>query len=102
MKPCPNTISGYGPPLLAVQGTADPINDASYTEAFYRLAPRPKFLELLLGASHLPPYTTEQPELGLVERVTIAFLDHYLEDAPLSALTAAGDRPGLATLSIAR
>jgi predicted dienelactone hydrolase len=89
----------HGPPLLAVQGTADPINDAKYTEAFFRLAPRPKFLELLLGASHLPPYTTEQPQLGIVERVTIAFLDHYLENAPLGALLAAGNRPGLATFT---
>jgi dienelactone hydrolase len=98
----PTGMPGFppdGPPLLAVQGTADPINNVKYTEAFYRLAPRPKFLELLLGASHLPPYTTEQPQLGIVERVTIAFLDHYLENAPLGPLIAAGDRPGLATLT---
>jgi fermentation-respiration switch protein FrsA (DUF1100 family) len=98
----PTGMAGFpahGPPLLAVQGTADPINDASYTEAFYRLAPRPKFLLLLLGASHLPPYTTEQPQLSVVERVTIAFLDHYLENGPLQALIAAGNRPGIATLA---
>jgi predicted dienelactone hydrolase len=89
----------HGPPLLAVQGTADPINNAANTEAYYRLAPRPKFLVLLLGASHLPPYTSEQPQLGIVERVTIAFLDHYLEHAPLRELVAAGNRSGLATLS---
>jgi fermentation-respiration switch protein FrsA (DUF1100 family) len=91
----------HGPPLLAVQGTADPINDAANTEAYYRLAPRPKFLMLLLGASHLPPYTTQQPQLGIVERATIAFLDHYLGNASLRELIAAGNRPGVATLSAA-
>jgi dienelactone hydrolase len=90
----------HGPPLLAVQGTGDPINDAANTEAFYRLAPRPKFLVLLLGASHLPPYTTQPPELRVVERVTIAFLDHYLKADPLRALITAV-KPGLATLTAA-
>jgi dienelactone hydrolase len=89
----------HGPPLLAVQGTADPINDASYTKAYYQLARRPKFLLLLLGASHLPPYTTEQPQLSIVERVTIDFLDHYLKTAPIGDLRAAGNRSGLSTLA---
>jgi predicted dienelactone hydrolase len=93
------TFPRHGPPLLAIQGTADPINNAANTEAYYRLAPRPKFLVLLLGASHLPPYTTEQPQLGTVERVTIAFLDHYLGNAPLRELIAAGNRAGVATIS---
>jgi fermentation-respiration switch protein FrsA (DUF1100 family) len=88
-----------GPPLLAMQGTADPINAPANTEAYYRLAPRPKFLVLLLGASHLPPYTTEQPQLRVVERVTIAFFDHYLKGAPLHLLVAAARNPGLSTLA---
>ena len=89
----------HGPPLLAVQGTADPINDASYTESYYRLARQPKFLLLLLGASHLPPYTAQQPLLSIVERVTIDFLDHYLKTGSLHGLTAAGNRAGLTTLA---
>jgi predicted dienelactone hydrolase len=93
------TFPKHGPPLLAMQGTADPINNAANTEAYYRLASRPKFLVLLLGASHLPPYTTEQPQLNIVERVTIAFLDHYLKAAPLRDLIVAGDRPALASVS---
>ncbi|HEY8317095.1 MAG TPA: hypothetical protein VIG35_09535, partial [Gaiellaceae bacterium] len=63
----------HGPPLLAVQGTADPINAPANTAGFFRLARRPKFLLWLLGASHLPPYTDEQPQLGIVERATTAF-----------------------------
>jgi predicted dienelactone hydrolase len=73
----------HGPPLLAVQGTADPINAPANTDAYFRLARRPKFLLSLLGASHRPPYTDEEPQLEIVERSTIAFLDHYLNGAPL-------------------
>jgi dienelactone hydrolase len=87
-----------GPPLLAVQGTADPINSPATTAGFFRLARRPKFLLWLLGASHLPPYTDEQPQLGIVEQATIAFLDHYLKGRPLPALTRGAKRPGLTRL----
>jgi pimeloyl-ACP methyl ester carboxylesterase len=96
------SFPAHGPPLLAVQGTADPINDAKYTEDYYRLAPRPKFLLLLLGASHLPPYTTQEPQLSIVERVTIDFLDHYLKTRPLRDMRTAADRPGLASLAEAQ
>ena len=90
----------HGPPLLATQGTADPINPPSLTDAFFRLAHRPKFLLELDGASHLPPYTDGEPDLGIVERVTIAFLDRYLRArrTTLTALERAGDRPGVSTL----
>ena len=71
------TFPARNPPLLATQGTADTINPPSLTHAFYDPAPRPKFLLTLLGATHLPPYTFEQPQLGIVERVSIGFLDHY-------------------------
>ncbi len=95
------TIRPGGPPLLATQGTADPINLPSATSAFYDSAPVPKYLVELLGASHLPPYSSHQPQLGVVERVTVAFLGHYLRDAPrsLRPLVKAGDVPGVATLS---
>jgi dienelactone hydrolase len=79
----------HGPPLLAVQGTADPINSPGTTAGYFRRAARPKFLLWLVGASHLPPYTDEEPQLGIVERVTTAFLDRYLNGGPLRALTGA-------------
>ncbi len=88
----------HGPPLLAVQGTADPINAAATTANYFRLANRPKFLLWLLGASHLPPYTTEQPQLGVVERAAAAFLDHYLKDRSLRAFEGAARRPGITRL----
>lgn len=87
-----------GPPLLAVQGTADPLNAPATTAAYFRLAARPKFLLWLLGASHLAPYTDEQPQLALVERVTLAFLGHYLRRGPLRAIAVAARPPGLARL----
>ena len=67
------------PPLLATQGTADTTNNPVNTYAFFSVAHRPKYLLKLLGAPHLGPYTDEQPQLGIVERVTIAFLDRYLK-----------------------
>ena len=88
------------PALLATQGTADTINPPQRTDQFFGLAPRPKFLLELLGAGHLPPYTTQEPQLGVVERVSIAFLERYLDDeaGALGRLRAAGRAAGVATL----
>jgi fermentation-respiration switch protein FrsA (DUF1100 family) len=83
-----------GPPLLAVQGTADTTNAPATTASYFRLARRPKFLLWLLGASHLPPYTAQEPQLGIVERATTAFLDHYLKGRPLGRLRRAARWPG--------
>lgn len=71
-----------GPPLLAIQGTADPPNAPAITAAYFSVAHRPKFLLWLVGASHRPPYTDEQRELGIVERTAITFLNRYLEGQP--------------------
>ena len=87
-----------GPPLLAVQGTADAINPVRLTYTFFRAARRPKFLLQLLGAGHLPPYSTNIRYLPVVERVSIAFLDRYLGSGSAASLIAAGDVPGRARL----
>jgi dienelactone hydrolase len=86
------------PPLLATQGTADGINPPLYTTQFFDVASRPKFLLWLRGASHLPPYSTDLAQLAVVERVTIAFLDHYLRGGPLKVLLAAARPAALARL----
>jgi dienelactone hydrolase len=97
-------LSGMGsfprsaPPLLAVQGTADPFNAPATTATYFGLAARPKFLLWLLGASHLPPYTDQQPQLGIVERTSIAFLDHYLKGGQLGAIERAARASGLTRL----
>jgi len=88
------------PPLLAIQGTADTVNPPGSTHAFFDVAQRPKYLLSLPGAKHLPPYSTQQPQLGIVERVTIAFLDGYLKHMPaaLQRISSLGSVPKAASL----
>jgi dienelactone hydrolase len=75
-------IASGGPPLLATQGTDDTINPPAATNAFFDSAPAPKFLLELIGAGHLPPYSSDGPQLSVVARVTTAFLEGYLERRP--------------------
>jgi fermentation-respiration switch protein FrsA (DUF1100 family) len=86
-------------PLLAVQGTADKVNPEKYALDLFRAAGKPKFLLLLHGAGHLPPYTQPGARLAEVERVSRAFLGHYLGDGPLSAIKRAAHRLASASLT---
>jgi dienelactone hydrolase len=97
-------IAASGPPLLATQGTDDKVNPPSATTAFFDPAPPPKYLLQLLGGSHLGPYSTNKPELGVVERVTTAFLQYYLDHnrAAMLNLLRAGRTSGVATLQADR
>jgi dienelactone hydrolase len=90
-----------GPPLLAVQGTADTVNNPQNTYAFFAAAHRPKFLLRLLGAPHLPPYTGEEPQLSIVEQASIAFLDRYLKGARkgVARIERVGRRAGVAAIT---
>ena len=99
-------VTGYSfpapsPPLLATQGTADTSNIPASTRTYFRLAPQPKFLLYLLRAGHGPPYISQQPQLSIVEQVTIAFLDTYLKglSEASSRMWSAAFAPGVATLS---
>jgi dienelactone hydrolase len=98
-------IGGYfkqgGPPLLAFQGTADTMNEPRYTYAYFNAARRPKYLLRLLGAGHLPPYTFQQPQLSIVERVSIDFLERYLYGSQAAGLdlATAGNVRRVATLT---
>ena len=99
-------VGGYdfpapAPALLAVQGLADTINPPSFTYAFFAAARPPKYLLTLPGAPHLGPYTNQQPQLGIVERVTTAFLDLYLKRiaGARRRMLAAGRVPGTASLT---
>jgi dienelactone hydrolase len=94
------TFAPGSPPLLATQGTSDTVNPPALTNAFFESAERPKYLLSLLGAEHLPPYSAQQPQLGIVERVTIAFLDGYLKHSSkeLRRLASLGSVPGVASL----
>jgi fermentation-respiration switch protein FrsA (DUF1100 family) len=98
-------VEGYAfrpgsPPLLATQGTADTVNPPAATNAFFEQARAPKYLLSLLGAEHLPPYSDQEPQLAVVERVTIAFLDGYLKRKPgaLQRLASVGNVPRTATM----
>jgi predicted dienelactone hydrolase len=92
------------PPLLATQGTADVVNRPHFTYDFFAAAPRPKYLLTLLGAPHLPPYTSEQPQLSIVGRVTTAFFDRYLkgQTAGIGRMVAHGNVAGVAGLTVRR
>jgi fermentation-respiration switch protein FrsA (DUF1100 family) len=94
------TFPPGSPPLLATQGTADNVNPPSFTNLFFHAAPRPKYLLSLIGAEHLPPYSDQQPQLTIVERVTIAFLDGYLKarSGALQRLGPLGSVPGTASI----
>lgn len=97
-------IAPGGPPLLATQGTADVINLPSATAAFFDSAPPPKYLLQLIGGSHIGPYSTDRVELAAVERVTTAFLQHYLEHdrAAMRTMLRAGNVTGVADLQADR
>ena len=75
----PFVFPASGPPLLAVQGTADRINLPSETYSYFEAAPRPKYLLKLYGAEHLEPYSTDAAQLAIVTRVTQTFFDAYLK-----------------------
>jgi dienelactone hydrolase len=93
------SLDRHAAPLLAVQGTSDRINEPVYSLTLYRAVARPKFLLLLRHAGHLGPYTVPGARLAAVERVSIAFLDHYLGDGPLRAIGWAARRLGSAALT---
>jgi dienelactone hydrolase len=95
------TFPPGSPPLLATQGTGDTVNPPSLTNVFFDAARRPKYLLSLIGAEHLPPYSDQQPQLAIVKRVTIAFLDGYLKHrrGALARLVSLGRLPGTASLT---
>jgi predicted dienelactone hydrolase len=91
--------SGPNPPLLAVQGDADPVNPPAEGFAVYEQASPPRFLVRLLGAGHLPPFAGATVWQPVVDRVTTDFLDRYVSGrAPNANLLAAG-APALAVVS---
>lgn len=94
-------ITPGGPPLLATQGTDDDVNLPSATDDFFDTAAPPKYLLQLYGATHLGPYSTNHVQLGVIERVTTAFLQHYLEHdhAAAQTLLQSGNVPHVASLA---
>ncbi len=78
------------------------MNQPRYTYAYFNAARGdPSTCCELLGAGHLPPYTYQQPQLSIVERVSIEFLDRYLYGSQAAGcdLAAAGNVRRLAALT---
>jgi dienelactone hydrolase len=86
-----------GLPILFAQGDEDTVNPYSRGVAAYAQAVPPKFLLILHGAGHLPPFNGQSPWAAVVDRVTIDFLDQYLAGIP-APLAADGTVPGVAIL----
>lgn len=79
----PFAFPAGGPPLLAVQGTADTVNPPADTEAFFNRAPAPKLLLSLTGADHFSPYMSARLQLRVIGRMSVAFLRRALKEAPV-------------------
>ncbi len=88
------------PPMLFVQGSADPINPPSASLQMYRADTGTRFYLNLYGASHLPPYEGSQPPEPTVARVTTEFLNRYVagQSAAGAVMARAGNVPGTAQL----
>lgn len=99
-SPGPFTFPGDGPPLLAVQGSADAINPPGDTTAYFAAARAPKVLLTFHGGGHYGPYTSKGPRLATLERVSIAFLRQAFAGGRLrpSALARIAGRSGGAHL----
>jgi fermentation-respiration switch protein FrsA (DUF1100 family) len=87
-----------GPPLLAIQGSADAFNPPSFSQDLYREAPAPKYLLWFPGADHLQPFVGSGPLEAVVREVSVAFLDRYLGERPRSPIRLPLDARGLASL----
>lgn len=90
------------PPMLFVQGTADDWNPPATSAQLYRADTRgPRYYLELFGANHFTPYQGTSPPEPLVERVTLDFLDHYLDGTSggLTAMRRSGQVRGVASLT---
>jgi len=72
------------PPALFVQGTADRVVAPATATSLYNQAKPPKALLTIAGGTHGSPYNGNQltPQVDVVSRVSIGFLDRYLEGLP--------------------
>lgn len=95
-QPVPGA-AGHNPPALVVQGDADTINPPDYGYSAWDQAASPKYLLVLRGGGHLPPYEAGSRWLAGVETVSESFLDTYMSGAGSvsSIASAAAHSPGV-------
>ena len=72
------------PPVLFIQGSADPTVAPDTSVSLYNQAKPPKALVTIVGGTHSSPYEGYQltPQVGLVSRISVGFLDRYLKGLP--------------------
>ena len=72
------------PPVLFVQGSADPTVAPDTGQSLYNQAKPPKALVTIVGGNHSSPYEGYQltPQGDLVSHISIGFLDRYLKGLP--------------------
>jgi hypothetical protein len=63
--------------LMVVQGTSDTVNPPADGDRLYATAPSPKAYLQLLGAGHLPPFTTADQWEPVVEAVIVDWFDAW-------------------------
>jgi dienelactone hydrolase len=67
------------PPMLFVQGSADPVNPPWTSLQLYRADGHDgRYYLDLFGANHMVPYVGTSPVEQIVARVTLAFFDRYV------------------------
>jgi dienelactone hydrolase len=91
------------PPALFIQGSADNRVVPDTSVASFNKARPPKALVTIVGGTHTSPYQGDQhtPQIDLVVRVSVDFLDRYLEGRAALATQlrqAVASSGGLATL----
>lgn len=95
----PQPLRGPNPsadcPLLVIEGNADTINPPRRAYATYSEAAPPKYLEILNGGGHLPPFEAGSVWLPTIDAVTREFLDVYVagRGSPAAIRRAGGDPP---------
>jgi predicted dienelactone hydrolase len=71
------------PPMLFVQGSADPINPPGASQQLYQAdTTGPRYYLDVFGAGHLTPYEGDTAQERLVARVTTEFLDRFVAGQP--------------------
>ncbi len=89
------------PPMLFVQGSADPINPPGASLQLYQAdTAGPRYYLDVFGAGHLTPYEGDTAQERLVARVTTKFLDRFVagQHPARSAMARMAGRSGQAVL----
>ena len=89
------------PAVLVVQSATDACNVPQDSVQLYNMVGQPKWYLGLDDASHLGPYTGDQPAAGVVEAVTTRFLEVALRPGTVSTTTLqrAGEVPGVSSIT---